>query len=422
MSSAVVVGGGVLGLSIALRMQQVGFEVVLCEKMRALGTEMSSRNSGVIHAGLYYPEGSLMARHCRRGKDMLYDYLLERPHIPFERCGKLVIATADEDIHKLEAILRTGQRNGVSDLRMVSWPEVRAMEPALTAATAAALLSPSTGVLDQHAFMASLQHEAEEAGVVMALDTCIDAVEEAVDSGSGGGGGGGGGGRFVVRSKDKGDLQCDVMVNAAGLAAPWLAARTKSYPPALVPSAYYAKGSWYRVACKTRPFSRLVYPLPEPGGLGVHATLIIGEESLRFGPDVEWLTSAPVSSQDAAGCVDPFAHSDPPDPRTAYAVEDSAAHRRAFYTSIAKYYPALREEQLVPDYSGIRAKLVGPDGRSTGGCGRSTAQLRDFVIEDSSTHGVQGLVNLFGVQSPGLTSSMSIAHDVADMLLRDVKS
>ena len=406
-----------LGLSIARRMQQVGFEVVLCEKMRALGTEMSSRNSGVIHAGLYYPDGSLMARHCRRGKEMLYDYLLERPHIPFERCGKLVVATADEDIHKLEAILRAGQRHGVSDLRLVSWPEVRAMEPALTTA-AAALLSPSTGVLDQHAFMASLQHEAEEAGVVMALDTCIDAVEDAVDGGSGGRGSGG---RFIVRSRDKGDLQCDVVVNAAGLAAPWLASRTKPYPPALVPTAYYAKGSWYRVACKTRPFSRLVYPLPEAGGLGVHATLIIGEEGLRFGPDVEWLTSAPASSQATAEGVDPFAHSDPPDPRTAYAMDDSAPHRHAFYTSIAQYYPALKEEQLVPDYSGIRAKLVGPDGRSTGGCGRSTAQLRDFVIDDSSTHGVRGLVNLFGIQSPGLTSSLSIAHDVADILLRDVK-
>lgn len=358
----VVIGAGVIGLSIARRLAQAGREVVVLEATEAIGTATSSRNSEVIHAGIYYRADSLMARLCVSGRHALYGYCDDHG-IAHRRCGKLIVATSPSESTRLAAIRAHAEANGVDDMRLLDSAEARASEPAL--ACEAALLSPSTGIIDSHGYMLSLRGEAEDGGAAIAfhaplLGACVvgDGFELDV------------GGEAPMR------LGCRVLINAAGLGAPAVARSIDAMPRDKVPVAYYAKGNYF--SCSARaPFSHLIYPVPEPGGLGVHLTLDLAGQA-RFGPDVEWVEA-----------ID-------------YAVDPTRAAR--FYPAIRKYWPALPDGALMPSYSGIRPKIVPP-----------AVAVQDFVVQDQHDHGVCGLINLFGIESPGLTASLAIADHVAEL-------
>lgn len=359
----VVVGAGVVGLAVARALALAGREVIVLDAAEGIGTETSSRNSEVIHAGIYYPAGSLQARTCVAGKWMLYDYCRERG-IPHRNCGKLIVATDEAEAGRLEGIRARAAANGVDDLRPLAAAEARAMEPAL--ACTAALHSPSTGIIDSHAYMLSLQGDAEHAGAVFVFHapvlsgrTTNRGVEIEV------------GGAEPMR------LSCRLLVNSAGLHAPRLAAAIAGMPQAEVPRAYYAKGNYFTLTGRS-PFSRLIYPVPVPGGLGTHLTIDLGGQA-RFGPDVEWV-------EEIAYEVDP---------------------RRAesFYAAIRRWWPDLRDGQLAPGYAGIRPKTVPPG-----------APAQDFVVQGPRQHGVPGLVHLFGIESPGLTASLALAAHVAEVV------
>ncbi|MBW8717720.1 MAG: NAD(P)/FAD-dependent oxidoreductase, partial [Variovorax paradoxus] len=322
----------------------------------------SSRNSEVIHAGIYYPQGSLKARLCVEGKEALYDYAAERG-VPHRRCGKLIVATSAEQVAQLEVIRAKAAANGVGDLVLLTAQQAMAMEPQLHCV--AALHSPSTGIVDSHALMLSLLGDLENAGGMLALKSPIARAECGRDA-------------IVLVAEDGTALRCNTVVNAAGLLAPELARRFEGLPPAAMPTAYFAKGSYFTLSGRA-PFSRLVYPVPEPGGLGVHLTIDLGGQA-KFGPDVQWVQSA----DDLV--VDP-------------------ARGHGFYAEVRKYWPALPDGALIPGYAGMRPKISGPD-----------EPARDFMIDGPESHGVRGLVNLFGIESPGLTSSLAIGRHVERML------
>lgn len=358
----VVVGAGVVGLAVARALALQGREVLVLEAADAIGTGTSSRNSEVIHAGLYYPTGSLKARLCVRGREMLYAYCAERS-VPHQRCGKLVVATSDDQIEGLRAIELRARANGVLDLQWLSRDEARALEPALECV--AALHSPSTGIVDSHALMLALQGDLEHAGGLVALNSPLSRAGQAQ-------------GAIELIADDGTRLQARTVVNAAGLQAPALAARFAGLDPAHVPKAGYAKGNYFTLAGRA-PFSRLIYPVPEAAGLGVHLTQDLGGQA-KFGPDVQW-----VESPDDL-MVDP-------------------ARGDAFYAEVRKYWPGLRDGALLPGYAGIRPKIHGPG-----------MPAPDFVIQGPAVHGVPGLVNLFGIESPGLTSALAIADHVATLV------
>lgn len=356
----IVVGAGVVGLGIARALALRGVEVVIVEKAEAIGTETSSRNSEVIHAGIYYAPDSLKARLCATGRAMVYDYARAKD-VPHRRCGKLIVATSPDQLGVLESITGHAAANGV-ELTMLSGAQAMALEPALSCH--GALLSPETGILDSHALMAALLADAEAAGAQLALGTRVVGIEA-------------GGGGFVVETESAGErfaLAADAVVNAAGLWASQVALATRGLDPAHVPITRYARGSYY--AAPGRPaFSRLIYPVPEPGGLGVHLTLDLGG-AMRFGPDVEWTDD-----------ID-------------YRV--NSGRQAHFEAEIRRYWPRLPAGALAPTYCGIRPKISGP--------GEPAA---DFRIDGPEKHGIPGLVNLFGIESPGLTSSLAIAEEVA---------
>ncbi|MRX51295.1 FAD-dependent oxidoreductase [Paracoccus sp. S-4012] len=358
----IVAGAGVIGLAVARLLARRGIETIIVEAADAIGTETSSRNSEVIHAGLYYPPGSLKAALCVRGRGMLYAYAAERG-IPHRRCGKLIVATRPGQEAVLGEIAARARTCGVDDLVMLEAAEARGMEPSLTCH--AALLSPSTGIIDSHAFMLALLGEAEAGGAHLSLRTEI--VSGRIERGT-----------FVLQTRDtltgdRHEIAARHFVNAAGLGAHILAAGLDGFARRFVPPLHYARGSYFSVAGRPA-FSRLIYPVPEPGGLGVHLTLDLAG-AMRFGPDVEWI-----------GAKD-------------YSIDPARADH--FYGEIRKYWPALPDGSLMPAYSGIRPKLSGP--------GEAAA---DFVIQGPETHGVEGLVNLFGIESPGLTASLAIAEEV----------
>ena len=358
----VVVGAGVVGLAVARALALQGREVMVLESADAIGTGISSRNSEVIHAGLYYPTDSLKAQLCVRGRDMLYAYCIER-NVPHRRCGKLLVATSTGQLSSLESIQARAQANGVLDLRWLGRHEAQAMEPALECV--AALFSPSTGIVDSHALMLALQGDLEHAGGLVALNSPLALAECAQDA-------------INLEAFDGTRLRARTVVNAAGLHAPALARRFAGLGVDHVPHARYAKGSYFTLSGKA-PFSRLIYPVPEAAGLGVHLTLDLGGQA-KFGPDVQW-----VDSRDDL-LVDP-------------------ARGDAFYAEVRKYWPALRDGALAPGYAGMRPKIHGPDEPAA-----------DFVIQGPSVHGIPGLVNLFGIESPGLTSSLAIAEHVAALV------
>jgi L-2-hydroxyglutarate oxidase LhgO len=358
----VVIGAGVIGLAVARRLAQAGREVIVLEAAEGIGTVTSSRNSEVIHAGIYYRAGSLMARMCVSGKRALYEYCREYG-IPHRNCGKLIVATTPKETEKLQSIRAHAEANGVLDMQLLAGEAARALEPALNCD--AALLSPSTGIIDSHAFMLALRGDAEAAGAAFAFYTPLVRAKSAA-------------GRIEIEAGGDAPmtLECDLLVNAAGLGAPAVARSIEGMPIELIPCAYLAKGSYF--SCSARaPFSRLIYPVPEPGGLGVHLTLDMAGQA-RFGPDVEWVET-----------ID-------------YAVDPARADR--FYPAIRKYWPALPDGALMPSYSGIRPKIVPP-----------AVATQDFLIQGPRTHGVAGLINLFGIESPGLTSSLAIADHVGEL-------
>lgn len=355
----VVAGAGVVGIAIARALALAGREVLVLEAADAIGTETSSRNSEVIHAGLYYPAGSLMARACVAGRDALYAYAAERG-VPHRRSGKLIVATEEAELAILATIKARAEANGVSDLSLLTRDEAIAREPDLRCA--GALLSPSSGIVDSHAFMLALQGDAENAGALFAFLSPVQSARVAGD-----------GIELLAGGEEPIALSARLLVNAAGLHAPALGARIEGLKPGSVPPAFYAKGH-YMTLSGHAPFSHLIYPVPVPGGLGVHLTLDLGGQA-RFGPDVEWV--------------------DRIDYRT------DASRRPAFEAAIRRYWPDLPAGALEPGYSGIRPKIVPPG-----------APAQDFIVQGAAAHGARGLINLFGIESPGLTAALALAEHV----------
>lgn len=361
---AVVVGAGVIGLAVGRALALRGLETVVLEAESAIGTVTSARNSEVLHAGLYYPTGSLKARLCVAGRRELVAYCAAR-HVAHRLCGKLIVATDAAQHAALDALARQARANGVDDLVPLSAAEARAREPAL--ACTAALWSPSTGIVDSHGLMLALQADLEAAGGVVALASRATRIEA--------------GPPHRVHAAGM-VLAADIVVNAAGLWAPALARRTDGLGEAARPEPRFAKGSYFALPGRA-PFGCLVYPMPEAAGLGVHLTLDLGGQA-RFGPDVEWLAPPP-SEADAAPALD-------------YRVDPARAD--GFYAAIRRYWPALPDGALQPAYSGVRPKLAGPG-----------APAADFRLDGPAEHGVAGLVNLFGIESPGLTASLALADE-----------
>ncbi|MCL1960964.1 MAG: NAD(P)/FAD-dependent oxidoreductase [Desulfovibrionaceae bacterium] len=369
-TDTIVIGAGVVGLACAKVLAEAGREVVILEALDAFGAVTSARNSEVIHAGLYYAPGSLKAALCVQGRQLLYAHCLNRG-VAHRRCGKLVVATTPGEIGYLEKLEATARANGVDDVRLLTAFDAKALEPALHAV--AALLCPSTGIVDSHAYMLSLLGDAQAHGAQL---ICRSPVESGQACAAGGI-------ELQVAGQEPVTVRAATVVNAAGLRAPDVARRIQGLPAAHVPQPVFCKGSYFTLSGKS-PFSRLIYPVPEAGGLGVHLTLDLGGQA-RFGPDTEWLDTAD------AGALD-------------YRVD--ARHGDGFYASIRKYWPKLPDGALEPGYSGVRPKLRAGNGEI----------FPDFVISGPFEHGVPGLVNLFGIESPGLTASLAIGKYVAGLV------
>lgn len=363
-----VIGAGVVGIAAARELALAGREVVLLEAAADYGTGTSSRNSEVIHAGIYYPPGSLKAALCVRGRELLYAYA-EGHGVPHRRCGKLIVATEPGEEPKLQVIAERAAASGVHDLRRLSAAQARELEPQVRAT--AALLSPSTGLVDSHALMTALLGDAERAGALFARISPFAAARRD-------------GHRWVFSTggDEPFEMSAGWLVNCAGLHAQQVAHAMAGFPPALIPQLHLAKGHYFSLAGRS-PFTRLVYPVPVDGGLGVHFTLDLAGQG-KFGPDVQWLGHGEPGSLD-------------------YGVD--ATRRAAFAADVRRYWPGLREDALAPAYSGVRPKLSGP--------GQAAA---DFRIAGPSQHGCDGVVQLFGIESPGLTASLAIAEVVAGMV------
>jgi L-2-hydroxyglutarate oxidase LhgO len=361
---AVVIGAGVVGLATARRLALAGLDTLVIEAADAIGTGTSSRNSEVIHAALYYPTGSIKAAACLRGKHLLYRYCASRG-VKAKACGKLMVATSEDQLPKLQAIWDQAHANGVEGLTWKTPDEVRAMEPEVSCIRA--FFSASTGIVDSHGFMLALQGDLENAGGMVAFETPILGAAVTGDG-------------IVLRTggAEGAEIAARIVVNAAGHYAPKFLTDLEGFPPQHAPRQWYAKGNYFSLVGR-QPFSRLVYPMPDAAGLGVHATVDL-QGRCRFGPDVEWVES----ENDLV--VDP---------------------RRSdgFYAAIRAYWPALPDGALQPDYSGIRPKLHGPG-----------MPMPDFRIDGPEVHGIAGLVNLLGIESPGLTASLALADIVAARL------
>ncbi|MBU6950040.1 NAD(P)/FAD-dependent oxidoreductase [Hahella sp. HN01] len=363
-TSIVVIGAGVVGLSVAKALAEGGRDVLLLERESLIGSGISSRNSEVIHAGIYYPRGSLKAETCVRGKALLYEYCVSRG-IPHKRCGKLIVATHPEQMDALQQIYEAAAANGVTDLQWLTQAQALAMEPELR--SVGALYSPSTGIIDSHQYMLSLQGDFERAGGMTVLNAPL--LGGRIDTKSA---------TLNVGGAAPCQVQAEVVVNCAGLDAMGVLANVEGYPVAGIPPTYFAKGSYFSLSGRS-PFQRLIYPVPEDGGLGVHLTLDIGGQA-RFGPDVEWIDKPEFS-------VDP-------------------QRMAKFAQAIRNYWPALPEGKLQPAYAGVRPKLS-PQG----------ARAEDFVIDTPEENGVAGWYNLFGIESPGLTASLALAEVVEKRVL-----
>lgn len=365
-ADCVVIGAGVIGLAIGRALQAAGREVLILEQAGAIGTGTSARNSEVIHAGIYYRPGSLMAETCIEGRDLLYAFCRTH-HVPARELGKLIVATTAAEAAILDGIEANAHAIGNLDLRRVTQREARELEPELSCV--GALLSPRTGIVDSHALMLALLGEAEDKGATLVLNT---PVVRLTPSGGGVDVETGGAAPFVLRTR--------LVVNAAGHGALPLAATVSGLGPRHLPTAYFSKGTYFALSAKA-PFSRLIYPVPVPGGVGIHLTFDMAGQA-RFGPDVE-----PVAGLDYS--LDP-------------------ARAAPFYTAIRRYWPGLRDGALAPAYCGIRPKIVPP------------SQKQDFVIQTPRDHGLAGLINLFGIESPGLTASLALAERVSSIIKESI--
>jgi len=360
----IVVGAGVIGLAVARRLALAGHEVIVLEAADTIGTQTSSRNSEVIHAGLYYPTDSLKAQACVEGKKRLYRYCAIHG-VPHKRIGKLIVATNDSQTQALTALKSKAIANGVNDLEWKNQAEIKLLEPSIR--SVGALLSPSTGIIDSHSLMLAYQGDAEDRGAVIAFNSQVrrGLIE---------------GGKielFAGKSNGEFAISANIVVNAAGLGAQSVARSLTGLDPATIPPRYLARGCYFTLSGQN-PFSRLIYPVPEPSGLGVHVTVDMSG-AVRFGPDVEWVDK-----------ID-------------YRVDPGRAE--SFYTAIRRYYPNLEDNSLQPGYSGIRPKITA-EGSATG----------DFLIQGPLEHGVAGLVSMYGIESPGLTASLALADLVAQKL------
>ncbi|WP_395670227.1 NAD(P)/FAD-dependent oxidoreductase [Phenylobacterium sp.] len=361
---AVVVGAGAVGLACGYALGKRGLVVAVLEQEAAIGQGVSSRNSEVIHGGLYYPTGSLKARLCVEGRRALYAFL-DAHHVAYDRCGKLVVATRPDEVARLDAIFEQAEVNGVEGMRKLSKAEALALEPEL--ACEGALLSPQSGVFDSHAYMLALQGEIEQAGGAVVLSTPFEAARPLA------------GGGFEVRAggAEPATLTCRYLVTAPGLSAQGVAGHIDGFPAELIPPAHYGKGVYFRLAGKA-PFQRLIYPPPIPGALGTHYRRDLGGQAV-FGPDLNFVDDLD------------------------YSVSPDAAE--GFYSYIRKFWPGLPDDSLSPDYAGIRPKIHGPNDAHS-----------DFRIDGADVHRIPGLVALFGIESPGLTSSLAIGEEVAGRL------
>jgi L-2-hydroxyglutarate oxidase LhgO len=355
-----VVGAGVIGLAVARALARAGREVIVVEGESGIGAGVSSRNSEVIHAGIYYPLGLVKTRLCVDGKAMLYAFCQDFG-VPHKRCGKLLVAVNAGEVDKLAALKAQAEANGVADLMWLSGEEARALEPALVAHRA--LLSPSTGIVDSHAFMVALRGDAEAHGAMIAFETPVLAGQAGEQ-------------RLVIETGGPAPMRiaADMVVNAAGLGAQALARSITGVPAETIPPLHLAKGNYFSLSGRS-PFARLIYPMPTPGGLGVHLTLDLAGQA-KFGPDVEWIDA-----------ID-------------YDVDPQRAE--SFYAAIRTYWPDLPDGALQPAYAGVRPKIARPGGSTT-----------DFLLQTEKDHGVAGLINLFGIESPGLTASLAIADWLA---------
>lgn len=367
----VVVGAGVVGLAVARALAIAGRSVWIVDKEDSFGRHTSSRNSEVIHAGIYYPEDSLKAKLCVRGKDLLYAYL-EDKSLPYARCGKLIVACNAKQVARLDSIAERAVQNGVTDLRRITVSEVEAMAPALNASEA--LHSPSTGIVDSHAYMQSLINDAEMHGATFLPGTEVRLLAVNPEC-------------FELELVGQSTIvRCSALVNAGGLFSTALLAEVENFPKDCLPESVFAKGSYFSYAGKV-PFKQLIYPVPEDGGLGVHLTLDLGGAA-RFGPDVEWCAIRDKRALDAFD----------------YSVDPSK--RDAFVSRIREYWPGLEPDKLHPDYSGLRPKI------------RFGEEVYlDFCVQGEQEHGIKGLINLFGIESPGLTASLAIAEHVCAQLI-----
>lgn len=384
-----VIGAGVVGIAVARALALQGKEVLVIESAPTFGTGTSSRNSEVIHAGIYYPRNSFKAIFCTRGREMLYEYC-SKHDIPHKQIGKLIVATRSSEIPKLNDILNCGIQNGVDSLKMVDGVEAMKMEPELQCVKA--ILSPRTGIVDSHSLMLSLVGEAENHGTTFTYNStvigghlegneiCLHVTEtDRLKEWNG-----------TSTLHPELVLSSKLIVNSTGLSAPALAKRFTGLKSGVVPPPYYARGCYFTLSnTKTSPFRRLIYPIPEDGGIGVHVTIDLNDQ-VKFGPNVEWIDSI----DDISSFQNKFD----------YSVNANRAER--FYPEIRKYYPNLKDDSLEPGYSGIRPKLSGP-----------SQPPADFVIQGEDIHGVPGLINLFGIESPGFTSSMAIAEFISTRFL-----
>ncbi|MBF0277023.1 MAG: NAD(P)/FAD-dependent oxidoreductase [SAR324 cluster bacterium] len=360
-----IIGAGVIGLAIAQKLAGTEKDLLILEQHRSFGTETSSRHSEVIHAGIYYPKDSLKAKFCVAGKIAMYDYC-RRNRIPFKQLGKLIVATKSEEEPILEEILGKARTNGVFDLQWMSRQELQRLEPELQATQA--LFSPSTGIIDSHSFMRSLLANAESKGANLVCLTPVERIEPVKE-----------GFEVHVGGENPFHFHTRILINAGGLYAQDISRKISGLNPHSIPPIYFCKGNYFAISGKS-PFSHLIYPVPEPNvaGLGVHSTIDLAGQ-VRFGPDVQYIDT-----------ID---------------YDVSLKNLPQFYHSIRRYFPGLPDASLRPDYSGIRPKLQGPGD-----------PVADFIIQDASIHQLPGLIQLYGIESPGFTSSLAIADHVHTLL------
>ncbi len=371
---AVVIGAGVVGLAVARALARVGRDVIVCEARNAYGTLTSARNSEVLHAGLHYPSDWLKTQLCVQGRPMVEQFASQHG-VPWRRLGKLVVATGPAELPALDKLHQRALQNGATEVTRISGDEARRLEPALAPRTAGALLSPETGIIDSHSLMRALLGDAQDHGAWLALKSPVSALQSTSK-----------GLRVSVASDPPVELLATVVVNAAGHHAPLLARGMTALPETLVPQASVCKGNYFALAGKA-PFSRLIYPLATAAGLGVHLTLDMGGQA-RFGPDTQWIEAHEAS----------WGHAP-------HAVEVDSRRALGFEQAVKQFWPGLAEGSLHPAFAGLRPKVHD-----------ASQPLADFIVQGEDAHGVPGLVNLFGIESPGLTSCMALASHVLQKL------